>query len=197
MVRCLKPFDKRQRSNTPHFADEKRITIDLFSLATTAEYRTIAHLFGVFKSSVCLIVKEVCAAIAGVLSKRCICIPQGADMYNNMLSFERKWAFPNCAGAIDGCPIPIISPTENHTDYLNHKGWHSILLQAVVDANYCFIDTCIGWPGRCMTQECWQIPNYINVVRKEHFFPMRKETCVELMCRSLFPVIQHIRYCSG
>ena len=127
---------------------EKRIAIVLFTLATTAEYRTVANLFGVSKSSVCLIVKEVCASITGVLSKRFIRIPQGADMYNNMLSFERKWGFPNCAGAIDGCHIPIISPTENHTDYFNRKGWHSILLQAVVDANYCFIDTCIGWPGK-------------------------------------------------
>ncbi|KAK6168872.1 hypothetical protein SNE40_020041 [Patella caerulea] len=65
-----------------------------------------------------------------------------------MLNFEQKWGFPNCVGAIDGYHVPIIAPKHDHTDYYNRKGWYSILLQAVVDSNYLFRDTCIGWPGR-------------------------------------------------
>ena len=42
---------------------ERRLAITLWFLATTAEYCTIAHLFGVARSSVCEIVSETTAAI--------------------------------------------------------------------------------------------------------------------------------------
>ena len=59
--------------------------------------------------------------------------------------FKRKWGIPQCIGAIDGCHIS--APVDNHTDYYNHKGWYSMILQGVVDANYCFTDIYVGWPG--------------------------------------------------
>ena len=52
-----------------------------------------------------------------------------------------------CAGAIDGTHIPIIAPKENRIDYVNRKGYHSVVMQAVVDCNYFFRDIVIGWPG--------------------------------------------------
>ena len=64
-----------------------------------------------------------------------------------MDGYERKWGFPMCAGAIDGTHIPILAPTENHAEYVNRKGYHSILMQAVVDCDYLFRNVVIGWPG--------------------------------------------------
>jgi hypothetical protein len=55
----------------------------------------------------------------------------------------------NAVGAIDGSHIPIISPREWPADYYNRKGFHSILLQGVVDADYKFWHFDIGRPG-CM-----------------------------------------------
>ena len=52
-----------------------------------------------------------------------------------------------CAGAIDGTHIPILAPWESHVEYVNRKGYHSILMQAVVDCNYLYRDVVIGWPG--------------------------------------------------
>ena len=58
-----------------------------------------------------------------------------------------KLGFPQCVGAIDG---PIISPQECPADYYNsnRKGWHSIILQGLVDHNGLFMDIYVGWPGR-------------------------------------------------
>ena len=39
------------------------------------------------------------------------------------------------------------APVDNHTDYYNRKGWYFKILQGVVDANYCFTNIYIGWPG--------------------------------------------------
>ena len=41
-----------------------------------------------------------------------------------------------CARAIDSTHIPILAPEESHTDYINGKGYHSIIMQAVIDCNY-------------------------------------------------------------
>ena len=42
---------------------------------------------------------------------------------------------------------PIISPADNATDYFNRKKFHFIVLQAMVDHEYCFMNVYAGWPG--------------------------------------------------
>ena len=42
---------------------EERLGIALWFLATGADYRTIGHLFGVSKATLCLVMKDVCSAI--------------------------------------------------------------------------------------------------------------------------------------
>ena len=56
---------------------EKRIAVTLWCLATTVEYRTIAHLFGISRSSVCLIVQNTCRAIVRRLMPAYIKFPSG------------------------------------------------------------------------------------------------------------------------
>ncbi|XP_041372666.1 protein ALP1-like [Gigantopelta aegis] len=73
---------------------------------------------------------------------------KGQGLKEIIRGFQEMWNFPNCAGAIDATHIPIIAPKEDHADYVNRKGWYSIILQAVCDHRYCFTDICIGWPGR-------------------------------------------------
>ena len=43
--------------------------------------------------------------------------------------------------------MAVLSPRENPLDYFNRKGWHSIVLQALVDHEYKFMNTYVGWPG--------------------------------------------------
>ena len=96
-------------------------------------YCTLANLFDIAKSSVCAIVHDFCKAVHQVLMPDYIKIPQGDDLQEVLRGFRQRWGFPQCAGVIDGSHIPIIAPEENHTDYFNRKGWHSVLLQGVVD----------------------------------------------------------------
>lgn len=50
-----------------------------------------------------------------------------------------------CAGAIDGTHIPIIAPVVDHADDVNRRGYHSIVMQAIVDSRYLFGDIVVGW----------------------------------------------------
>ena len=126
---------------------EKRVAITLWCLATPCEYRTISHLFGVARSTVCSIVQDTCRAIVSTLMSTYIQFPTGEALTKVVDEFERKWGFPQRAGAIDGSHIPISAPELNHTDYYSRKGWYSMVVQAVVDHEYIFRDICVGWPG--------------------------------------------------
>ena len=42
---------------------------------------------------------------------------------------------------------PIIAPKDHPLDYFNRKRYHSILLQALVDDEYIFLNVNTEWPG--------------------------------------------------
>ena len=127
---------------------EQRVALTLWFLATNADYRTIGHLFGVSKPTVCVITKEVCAAIAKVLLPKYVRVPSGDELKKVVEGFRDELGFPQCAGVVDGTHIPIVSPTECPADYYNRKGWHSIIMQGMVDNVGRFTEVYIGWPGR-------------------------------------------------
>ena len=56
---------------------QHRVAIILWCLATCGEYRTIGHLFGVARCTVCVIVHDTFAAIVNVLLSEYIQFPTG------------------------------------------------------------------------------------------------------------------------
>ena len=89
-------------------------------------------------------VHEICRAIVDHLLPKYIHFPSYDQQQQYMYNFEDKWGVPQCVGAIDGSYILVSPPTLCHTDYYNHKGWYSVLIQAVVDYKYCFLDIYTG-----------------------------------------------------
>ncbi|XP_035986731.1 putative nuclease HARBI1 [Fundulus heteroclitus] len=126
---------------------EQKVGAVLWFLGTTSDYRTIAHLFGISRASLCIFVKDVCEAICYHLTPQFVKLPTDIEATNIMESFKEKWGYPICIGAIDGSHIPIVAPNERRVDYFNRKGWYSINMQALVDDRYMFRDICVGWSG--------------------------------------------------
>lgn len=80
--------------------------IALWRLATTDDYQSIGHMFGVAKG-LCVIVNEVCQAIVKVLQKRYVKFPAASNEIKDVVNeFETICGFSQCIGAVDGhiCP---------------------------------------------------------------------------------------------
>ena len=123
---------------------KKRVAITLWVLATPSEYRSVAHLFGVARCTVCIIVKETCKAIVQELRSQYISFSKGDKLTQTVRGFGERWGVPQRAGSIDSCHIPVKPPAHNHTCYYNRKGWYSVVLQATVDHNLLFTNVYIG-----------------------------------------------------
>ena len=75
-------------------------------------------------------------------------VPSNAEQWKMMAAeFHTCWNLPNCIGAIDGKHIQIKAPNQG-SEYYNYLGYQSIILLALVDANYCITYFDIGTNGR-------------------------------------------------
>lgn len=54
---------------------------------------------------------------------------------------------PGVVGAVDGAHIAIIAPGHHHANYVNRKGFHSIVAQLIYDHKLMFMSINVGWPG--------------------------------------------------
>lgn len=79
----------------------------------------------------------------------CFQFPRTSEEWSEISNkFGQKHQFYNCLGAIDGKHIAIRKPENTGSAYYNYKGFYSIVLLAVVDANKQFVMVDAGINGR-------------------------------------------------
>ncbi|XP_046848020.1 putative nuclease HARBI1 [Xenia sp. Carnegie-2017] len=126
---------------SPH----ERLMVTLRYLAEGEAQQSQSFNFRMGKATVSKIVRETCDTIWTALYQTYLKIPTSVEEWKKIaVGFEKEWNFPHCLGAIDGKHIMIECPKNAGSAYYNYKNFHSIVLLAICDANYCFTFVDIG-----------------------------------------------------
>ena len=128
---------------------EEQLAITLRYLATGESFNSLMFQYRVSSNTIHGIIPRVCFAILETLMDEWMSFPKTADDWEKIADgYKNRWNFPNCIGSLDGKHIALKSPPNSVSTYHNYKGFHSIILMALVDPDYKFIDVQIAAQGR-------------------------------------------------
>ncbi|CAM4644014.1 unnamed protein product [Caretta caretta] len=86
----------------------------------------------------------------------------------------------NCGGAKDGIHIPVLAPDHLATEYVNRKGYFSMVLQALVDHRGHFTDINTGQSGKVHDARIFQNTGLFRKLQTGTFFLDQKITVGEV-----------------
>ena len=105
-------------------------------------YKSLMYLFYVPHNTISILVRDVCQAIWDEYSDEVVSNPTTAEGWKEIAaSYSSQWNFHHVLGALDGEHIRIRCPASEGSQFYNYKGYHSIVLLTLVDANYRFTCT--------------------------------------------------------
>ncbi|CAM5074464.1 unnamed protein product [Natator depressus] len=151
---------------------EKQVAIALWKLATPDCYRLVGNQFGMGKSTVGAAVIQVANAITDLLLTRVVTLGNVQVIVDGFAAM----GFPNWGGAIDETHIPILAPDHLVSQYINRKGYFSMVLQALVDHKGHFIDINMGWLGKVHDARIFRNSGLFEQLQEGTYFPDQKIT---------------------
>ncbi|KAK5846806.1 hypothetical protein PVK06_003105 [Gossypium arboreum] len=90
------------------------------------------------------------------------------EMMEIKSKFEKIQGLPNCCGVIDTTHVMMCLPSSDPASkvWLDHEKNHSMVLQAIVDAEMRFRDIVTGWPGKIDEWLVFQSSNFYELCDK-------------------------------
>ncbi|XP_055919373.1 putative nuclease HARBI1 [Eupeodes corollae] len=128
---------------------EESLAMVLRFLATGETFRSLDFQTRLSRSHISNVMIACCKAIYDGLRNKYLEFPSTVRQWEEIAnSFENKWQFPLCLGALDGKHIAFRAAKTDGAYYYNYKGFNSIVLLAMCDATYKFTYIDIGCNGR-------------------------------------------------
>jgi hypothetical protein len=117
---------------------EVKVLIGLWRLAHGEGYAQLGERFGVGHSTAHRCTMAFCEAMEMHFTDDWVASPTGDRIKECIAWMSKRGGLPQAALAVNGCHIPITAPHENPGDYYNRKGFYSMNMQGLVDADCAF-----------------------------------------------------------
>ncbi|XP_050689716.1 putative nuclease HARBI1 [Eriocheir sinensis] len=131
---------KRETSWRQSLEPGLKLAVSLRFLATGDKYPTLQYQYRVARNTISKFVPEVCRAIRKEYKNEVMTCPRTSQECQAVAEdFKKRWNVPRACGAIDGKHVAMRCPPNTGTLYHNYKGFLSVVLLALVDANYKFL----------------------------------------------------------
>lgn len=108
------------------------------------------------------------------------------------------WQISFCSGAVDGCYIAIKSPAgglEANEEYHYFKNFYFVVLMAMVDFQYRFVQASCGYPGNCHDPIIFQSTNLYQEITENSVIPLigphKNATVIQSQC---YLVMQYFHF---
>ncbi|XP_054763663.2 uncharacterized protein LOC129270291 [Lytechinus pictus] len=125
-----------------------KLALTLRHLASGTKYRSMSYGWRIPHNTISLLIPEVCQAIIEEYKGEMMKCPTTPNEWRAISDqFMEKWNFPHTCGALDGKHVSCKCPPNSGSLYYNYKGFYSVVLMALVDADYRFIWVDIGGMG--------------------------------------------------
>eukprot|EP00105_Crassostrea_gigas_P006210 XP_011420065.1 PREDICTED: protein ALP1-like [Crassostrea gigas] len=114
-------------------------------IVTGNSYKSLQYSFRVAHNTIASFIPEVCQAIIDEYQNEVFAFPTNQEEWREIAQkFGERWNFYHTCGALDGKHVALRNPSRSGTLYYNYKGFFSIILLALVDANYKFLWADVG-----------------------------------------------------
>ena len=125
-----------------------KLALTLRHLASGNKYASMKFGWRVPHNTQSLLIREVCQAIIDEYVDEYLNCPNTPDDWRAIADrFFQRWNFPHTCGALDEKHVACRCPSKTGSQYFNYKGFYSIVLLALVDADYKFIWADVGGTG--------------------------------------------------
>lgn len=149
-------------------------------LASGDSFYSLATSLRVGTSTVQGIVRETCKALWDVLQPLVMPTPNEDKWKKIAEKFWQMCKFPLCVGAIDGKHVALKAPNNARSTFYDYKGYHSLVLMAIVDADLNFVIVHVGANGRnsdggVLKQSCFgrALDNGLLMLPEDNVLPNR------------------------
>lgn len=122
--------------------------LDFRYLATGSSFVDLGLQFYRGKSTVGRIIRSTCEAIWEILQPIYMPLPDEGVWQEKAQRYFELWNLPNCIGSIDGKHIRIKCFKNTGSRNINYKGFFSVVLMAIADADSLFTLIDVGDIGR-------------------------------------------------
>lgn len=90
------------------------------------------------------------------------------DMNNIKSDFMNRFGFPGVIGAVDCTHVAILKPTAEEHNFINRKGYHSLNVQIISDANLRILSLNANYPGSSHDSFIWRQSNIYQHMQRRY-----------------------------